>query len=408
MSAERLLRAAVLATAALVFVASVILVRWLSQPLPSGPLALTRTSFSELPGWSGSDPRPALAAFKRSCAQLLLSPPATAMTGNGYAGHAGDWVDVCSHIPPTDNPAQVRHWFEANFVPFAIGQGPSRKGLFTGYYEPELHGSRAAHGAFKTPVYGEPDDLVSVDLGQFREKLKGERVAGRVVGHALVPYATRAEIDRDGLRNAKILFYADDPARVFFLHIQGSGRVVFDDGSVRRVAYAAQNGRTYTPIGRALVEEGEIERDKVSMQAIRAWMDAHPTEARAVMEKDQSFVFFKELPVGDPALGSSGAEGVPLTPNASLAVDDRTHPLGVPFYVVAQTPDPDAGKPERTLDRLYIAQDIGGAIRGPIRADLFFGYGHDAESMAGRMKSEGSLYVLLPVALANHIAEANS
>jgi membrane-bound lytic murein transglycosylase A len=285
-------------------------------------------------------------------------------------------------------------------MPLAVGQGGSREGLFTGYYEPELRGSRIQHGRFRTPVYGMPDDLIEVDLGEFRESLRGERIAGRIEGQRLVPYATRAEIDHFGLPHAATLFFSDDPAAVFFLHIQGSGRVRLDDGSVLRVAYAGQNGWPYTAIGRALAEEGQIEREKLSMQAIRAWLDTHPHEARAVMEKDRSFVFFKELPLGDPRLGSPGAEGVALTPFASMAVDQRTHPFGAPFYVVASAPERDPAKPEAPLRRLFVAQDSGGAIRGPVRGDLFFGYGHDAESMAGRMKARGHYYVLVPTAVA--------
>jgi membrane-bound lytic murein transglycosylase A len=194
---------------------------------------------------------------------------------------------------------------------------------------------------------------------------------------------------------------------VFFLHIQGSGRVHFDDGKVERVAYASQNGRTYTSIGRALIEEGELSKEKMSMQAIRNWMHDHPGDARRVMEKDASFVFFKELPLGDPELGSPGAEGVSLTPGASLAVDLRLHPMGVPMFVDASAPDSDPDAPQQSLQRLFIAQDTGGAIRGPVRGDVYFGFGPKAESMAGRMKSHGRLFVFLPKAVATRVADSN-
>jgi membrane-bound lytic murein transglycosylase A len=175
-----------------------------------------------------------------------------------------------------------------------------------------------------------------------------------------------------------------------------------------RVAYDGQNGRSYTPIGRVLIEQRALDREHLSLQAIRGWMREHPAEAREIMEKDQSFVFFRMAPLGDPALGSPGAEGAPLAPNASMAVDERIHPLGAPFFIVASAPDRDPAKPENALAALFVAQDIGGAIRGPLRGDLFFGYGSDAESMAGRMKAKGEMFVLLPKAIASRLPGAQT
>jgi membrane-bound lytic murein transglycosylase A len=253
-----------------------------------------------------------------------------------------------------------------------------------------------------------PDDLVQVDLGDFRDALRGDRIAGRVVDHRLVPYDTRAQIDAKGLDYAHVLFYSDDPVAVFFLHIQGSGRVTLDDGRTLRVAYAGQNGWPYTPIGRALIEENALPREHMSMQAIRTWMTAHPADARRVMEIDKSFVFFKTSPVGDPSLGAEGAEGVPLTAGASLAVDNTLHALGVPVFLSATAPDPDSSQPELTFNRLLVAQDMGGAIRGPVRGDVFWGFGPQAESIAGRMKSTGKLYVLLPKPVAARVNTAST
>jgi membrane-bound lytic murein transglycosylase A len=298
----------------------------------------------------------------------------------------------------------VREWFEKWFMPFKVEAGAARDGLFTGYYEPEIIATRVRHDAFVTPIYGQPRDIVTADLGQFRPALAGLHVTGRVENHRLVPFPTRAEIDAHGIADAPVLLYANDPVAVFFLHIQGSGRARLDDGTMLRLAYAEQSGRPYTAIGRTLIEKGELDRAHMSMQAIRAWLEAHPQEARQTMESDESYVFFRELPLGDPALGSPGSEGVPLTPAASIAVDPAFHALGVPMFVVAQPPAVDPALARNQFARLCVAQDTGGAIKGALRADIFWGYGARAEAIAGHMKSPGSLYVFLPRPLAGRIA----
>lgn len=362
---------------------------WLTRAPEAGPLTLTRMYFSDLPGWSSGDPRAALAAFQRSCEVLTAKPDETQV--GAYGGTVADWRPACAASKSAD---AARDFFELWFQPFAVGAGEAKEGLFTGYYEPELNASRIHRGPYRTPVYGLPSDLVSVDLGDFRGELAGERIAGRVVRHRLIPYATRAEIDVKGLRQSQVLFWANDPIAVFFLHIQGSGRVTFDDGSRARVAYAGENGQPYTAIGRTLIREGALAKDEVSLQSIRAWLLAHPDQAQRVMESDASFIFFKESAIGDPNLGAVGAQGAPLTPGASIAVDKRLHPYGAPFYIVTSLPS------QERLDRLFIAQDTGGAIRGAVRADIFFGFGAKAEALAGEMKQTGRMFVLLPKTVA--------
>ena len=242
-------------------------------------LRLTPVSFADLPGWNDADPRAALAAFRRSCAEIAAKPPLSAMGGAGYAGTAGDWQGACRAIPARQPmpPARgassrpgSRRWRSAPV--------PCARGLFTGYYEPELRASRTRHGPYQTPLYGLPDDLVTADLGQFREKWKGEKLAGQLDGNRLVPYPDRAAIDAGGLERAHVLVYAEDPVTAFFLHIQGSGRVRLDDGSVIRLAYAGANGRPYTAIGRTLIQQGELDRATVSLQTIRAWLHSHPDQ----------------------------------------------------------------------------------------------------------------------------------
>lgn len=294
----------------------------------------------------------------------------------------------------TPNQTSARRWFESSFAPFVVSAGRDRQALFTGYYEPEIQASRTRQGGFQTPIYGAPRDLVTANLGLFRKELAGIRIYGHVTAARFVPFPPRAKIDADGLSDAPVLLYANDPVAVFFLHIQGSGRARLDDGSMLRLAYAGQNGWPYTPVGRVLIAKGALNRAQMSMQAIRAWLRVHPAEARTLMESDESYVFFQEAPIGDPGLGSPGTEGVPLTPEGSIAVDPSLHALGVPMYAVAETP---------VFSCVCIAQDTGGAIKGPARADVFWGFGPRAESIAGGMKSNGSLYVLLPKALAARI-----
>jgi len=359
-------------------------------PVTQPPLLrLTRSDFSALPEWKNIKLETALASFQRGCAILMQKPDATPMGGAGYAGTAGDWRPACSAAQ-----GDTRAFFEKNFVPYVV----EGEALFTGYYEPEIRGRRIRGGAFQTPVYGIPDDLVRAELGQFNPKLQGEHISGRLDGHRLAPYATRAEIDAKA-PPAPVLFYTDDPIAFFFLQIQGSGRVVFEDGPKNqigvRIAYAGENGQPYTAIGRTLIADGALTREDVSLQSIRAWLVAHPDRAQGVMETDKSYIFFQERPIGDPTLGSTGTLGAALTPMASIAVDARLHPLGAPFYVAADGPDPVHG--------LLIAQDTGGAIRGGPRADIFFGFGPEAERRAGLMKAPGKFYVLLPKALADRV-----
>jgi membrane-bound lytic murein transglycosylase A len=275
--------------------------------------------------------------------------------------------------------------------------------LFTGYYEPELPASRTRHNQYQIPIYGLPKTLVTVDLGVFRPEWDGQHLYGCLAERRLLPCPTRAWIDHNGLPDVPILFYADDPIAVFFLHIQGSGRIRLEDGRTVRAVYAGQNGHPYKPIGRTLIEHGWLDRSHMSMQAIRAWLKAHPAQARMVMESDASYVFFKEEPLDHPDEGAVGSEGVPLTPGASLAVDPRAHPFGIPVYVAASRPDADSNHPDHAFHQLLIAQDSGGAIRGVARGDVYWGWGAQAESIAGRMKATGRFFVLVPKAVAARI-----
>ena len=373
---------------------------------PTVPLSmrLGAVGFAELQGWAASDPKGALEAFRRSCVAMSTRPDDALLGGVNYAGTAGEWRRSClaASAVQIDDPQSGRAFFEAEFVPYRLTQ-TSGTGLFTGYYEPQLKGSRTKHGPYQTALYGIPADLINVDLGLFRDNLKGQRIVGQVANGRLVPYPARADIEVSGLPQAKPLLYVDDPIDAFFLQILGSGRVVLDDGSVVRAAYGAQNGRAYTAIGAVLIQRGELKREEVSMQSIRAWLIAHPEEAQQIMNANASYVFFTEQALGDPLLGAAGAQGVPLTPEASLAVDLSLHAMGVPVWLEASAPDPDAMKPDRIFERLLIMQDTGGAIRGPVRGDVYWGYSADAAAIAGRMRHEGRMTVLLPKAVASRL-----
>ena len=376
------------------------------KPPPAPGFALNAVGFRQLEGWRQSDPGPALEAFRRSCVALLDRAADADLGGVGYAGKVADWEPACRQAASTQpsTPDGVRAFFETAFVPYRVAQAETR-GLFTGYYEPELMGSRTRHGPYQTPLYGVPTDLVRNDMGIFRDTLIGQMIQRMMMSMGMmrfVPYPDRAEIERDGVEGTP-LFYVDNPVDAFFLQIQGSGRVVLDDGTIVRAAYAEQNGQPYTAIGVVLLERGELTREEISLQSIRAWLLAHPEEARAVMDANASYVFFQEQPIGDPTLGANGAQGVPLTPEASLAVDRSVHALGVPIWLEATAPDANAANGDRPFDSLLVAQDTGGAIKGVVRGDVYWGYGAAAGEIAGRMKNAGRMSVLLPRRLAQKL-----
>ena len=367
-----------------------------SVPAPS--FGLTAVPFAALPGWRQDHQAAAMPALRRECAALMRLPPDQALGGDGTAaqvgGSAGQWRSLCAAsavVPPGDDQA-ARAMLERELQPYAISDSGRTEGLFTGYYEPEVAGATRRGGRYQTPILRRPPDLVQVDLGDFAADLKGRSIAGRMSEERLVPYYDRAQIEDGALaaRHLEMLFLAD-PVDAFFLEIQGSGRVLLPDGRVLRVSYDGQNGRPYVPVGRLLVEQGALARGEVSMQTIRAWLETHPDQARSLMDANPSYVFFRLLPAMPLDEGPPGAFGVALTPGRSLAVDRRFLPLGAPVFVATSNPIDRA-----PWQRLLLAQDRGGAIKGPVRGDIFFGWGPEAETMAGRMQQAGAAYVLLP------------
>ena len=356
----------------------------------AAPVAvLTLASFDALPGWRDDNP----AALRLSCGRLERQPDDRPVGRGGVGGLVSDWrapCDALSALEDKNNDA-VRDALERWFDVYAVTNGHDPDGLITGYYEAELRGARAPNGPDAAPLYRLPPDLVTVNLGQFRADLDGERIVGRVRDGRLVPYATRAEIDAGILADQDLeLIWADDPVDVFFLHVQGSGRVVLPDGEVMRVGFAGSNGHPFYAIGRALIDENIIPRDQMSMQGIRDWLRANPARAQEIMQRNARYIFFREI----KGPGPIGAQGVPLTPGRSLAVDPAFLPLGAPLYLDTTWP-----ASERPLRRLMVAQDTGSAIKGPVRGDFFWGSGEPALAEAGRMKQQGRFFLLLPKAV---------
>ncbi len=361
-----------------------------AHPVPARPAApdardaqaptFTPVSFAALPGWERDDVRAAWPAFMASCGVLVKRP---------------DWKESCTIARQVnaDSDRAIRQFFEAFFVPNqVVAADGAHAGLVTGYYEPLLHGARKRGGPYQTPLYKVPDDLVTVDLASVYPELKNLRLRGKLVGKKVVPYATRAEIERATAVTGKELMWVDDEVEAFFLQVQGSGRVqLTDTQETVRVAYADQNGHPYQSIGRYLVDKGELTMSQASAQGIKAWIAGHPTRKDELFNANPSYVFFKEERLPDPKVGPKGALGVPLTPQRSVAVDSRFLPLGAPVFLSTTLANSDI-----PMQRLVMAQDTGGAIRGAIRVDYFFGFGNEAAEHAGRMKQSGMVWVLLP------------
>ncbi len=350
-----------------------------TEPQPPAVKPLQPARWEDLPGWKEDDLTAAWPAFLQSCRGLAGKPQA-------------GWKRVCELAANVDrqDSAAIRAFFEAQLSPYALTAPDGKtEGLITGYYEPLLKGSRSRGSAYKYPLLGVPDDLITVDLGDVVPEVKHLRLRGRLQGNKVVPYLSRAEIESADRPPGKPLLWVDDAVELFFLQVQGSGRVKLPDGRLVRVGYADQNGHPYHSIGRVLIERGELKSGEASMQGIQGWARANPDRLQSVLNANPSYVFFRELPASSD--GPLGALGVPLTPERSIAIDPRTAPLGAPVFLA--TTRPNSSQP---LNRLTLAQDTGGAIKGVVRADFFWGFGPQAGEQAGKMKQSGRLWVLLP------------
>jgi len=364
-------------------------------PAPPVPAAAPRAEFSRVawsavPGWSTDAVDAAWPAFVIGCRALVTDAKTQPL-----------WQAPCAAAATlgTANTAAVRAFFETHFSPYRVAAADGNDvGLVTGYYEPLMAGSRTRTAKFGVPLYAPPDDLLTVDLTGLFPELKDKRVRARVEGKKVVPYWPRADIEKGAAPLANnVLVYVADPVEAFFLEIQGSGRIELADGTVMRVNYADQNGHPYRSIGRVLIDRGELPLSRASMQGIRAWGEANPDKLRALLDENPSYVFFRE--VGAPAPGTLDAQidgpigtlGVPLLAQRTIAVDARVIPLGAPIFLATTMP-----LSTTPLNRLTLAQDTGGAIRGTVRADYFWGFGPNAGREAGRMRQDGRMWLLWP------------
>lgn len=351
-----------------------------AEPAKPPEKPLQPAAWSDLPGWEADDLRPAFEAFRASCARLEKQ---------------AIWRAVCADARSVANGTDLKAWFEARLSPWQlVNPDGNREGLVTGYYEPVLRGSRTFGKPYVHPVFAPPGDMITVELADLYPELKHMRLRGRIEGRKLVPYWSRAEWSQQEERRATdAILWLDDALDFFFMQIQGSGQVQLDDGSRLRLGYADQNGHPYRSIGRWLIDQGELQSGQASMQGIKAWAKANPRRVQELMNANPSLVFFRELPA--EGSGPPGAMGLPLTPERSIAVDPRSVPLGVPVFLATTWPDDP-----RPLQRLMVAQDTGGAIRGAVRADFYWGSGPEAGALAGRMKQKGRMWALMPLGYA--------
>jgi len=351
--------------------------------------SLRPVGFADLPGWAGDDHAAAFAAFRLSAVRAAAEPPkrrALGIDGTALAGIASEALSLPNPLPP----AEARAFFERSFVPHRVVED----GFFTGFYEPEVEARLQEAPGFAVPLLRPPEELVEVDEANPPPGLPAGMRFARRTAAGLEPFFDRRAIEQGALAGRGLEFaFLADPVDAFFIHIQGAARLRLGDGSLRRVTYAAKSGHDYTPVGRILIETGALPRGGVTMQSIRAWLADHPAEGREAMWGNRSYIFFREAPVDDPALGPVAAAKVPLTEGRSLAVDRTLHTFHSPIWIETRLPDEEGGG---DLRRLMIAQDTGSAILGPARGDVFFGSGEIAGRMAGRMQAKGSFTVLVP------------
>jgi membrane-bound lytic murein transglycosylase A len=358
-------------------------------------MKLQATTFESLSGWPDDDHSEALSVFATACRELTTTGTGFSRTAR-LSGTREDWTEVCRLAgSAARGGGSARLFFEKHFVPV---RAVSEAGHFTGYFEPEVQGSLKQSARYPVPVLARPNDLVSLSS---EDAARVGLSYGRVISGKARAYYTRREIEQGALADRGLeIAWLKSWADLFFMQVQGSGRVRLSDGSTMRLAYAAKSGLPYTSIGKVLIDKGEMSREGMSMQALRAWLDSNPDKARELMWQNQSYVFFRKLEDTDPSLGPVGAQKLPLTPLRSLAADRSYWALGVPVWVSTRIHNPGSLEP---FNRLMVVQDTGSAIRGPQRGDIFFGTGDAAGVGAGKQDEPGELIAILPAALARRL-----
>ncbi len=365
---------------------------WMRWSAPE--VSLKKDNFAHLPGWKTTDTKKSFTAFQVSCHAFLKQDPEKSVGSQHIALKAKDWHPACKAalLVNPDSDKNTREFFETWFTPVAFYNNKPVKGLFTGYYLPKLEGSLTKTTKYSTPIYGIPSNVVTVELGAFDPALQHHRkLVGRLHGKKVIPYYTRKEINHGVIHKlAPVIAWIHSDVDRQFLEIEGSGVVQLSDGTELYVGYNGENGAPYTSIAKILIDMGVMTRDNASMQRIRTYFKNHPENVKMVLNQNKSFVFFDKLPLK----AAMGSQGVPLTPGYSLAVDRQWVPMGAPIWL--NTTHPHKTEGEKPFQRLMIAQDTGGAIRGSVRGDVYWGAGKKATYVAGHMKNTGYYWLLLP------------
>lgn len=333
---------------------------------------IQKAQWEELKGFDTDNLTLALEVFKKDCQKAV---------------RYDTLKDICKKAEDTNTTTDPKEFFKTNFTPYKlIGENNKDEGLITGYYEPLLFGNLYKTAKYKYPLYAVPQDLLTIDMSSAYPSLKNYRLRGKLDGNKVIPYDTREEIEANNKDHNKVICYVDDKIDLFFLHIQGSGKVQLPNGKILNIAYAQQNGRPYYSIGRKLVEMNALKLEDVSLQSIKQWLVENPELIDEILHLNQSYVFFR-----NSSKSATGSLGTQLVANRNLAVDREYIPLGFPVFI--NTTNPISKEP---INQLMIAADTGGAIKGEIRADFFFGNGKEAELLAGNMKQKGNLYIFIP------------
>lgn len=363
------------------------------QPKPPA-MHLKRVSFAQLPGWNQVNGKQSLQAFQISCKAFIKQNPNQIVGSEFISLTASDWHPACRAAQQVDSnsKAQIQAFFETWFLPVEFVERHPVKGLFTGYYMPLLHGSLTKTEHFTVPIYGLPSTMLTIPLREFSADFARRKLVGHVVGQQVKPFYTRAEIDKGAISPfTPVIAWVSSHLDRLSLEIEGSGIVKLTDGNQMAVGYAGENGAPYTSIAQILIDRGIMTHDTASMQRIRKYFDTHPQETKRILNKNKSFVFFHQL-TNRLAVGS---QGVPLTAGYSLAVDRKWIPMGTPLWLVTRHPVQQS-QHQKSFRRLMIAQDTGGAIKGAVRGDVYWGEGEKATELAGRMKNPGHYWLLLP------------